>query len=115
MAVFDDKQCIHRLNPDFRALSSFPYRGIIATAPSNHGEYDFISRFFAPAAGVDEDPVTGSAHCTLACYWSERLGKRELRAHQASARGGRLLVRLEGKRVYLTGQAVTVLKGELFA
>ncbi|MCG2778358.1 MAG: PhzF family phenazine biosynthesis protein [Desulfobacterales bacterium] len=84
------------------------------TSAAASDEYDFVSRFFAPGAGVDEDPVTGSAHCCLGPYWSQRLGKSELTAYQASARGGVIRVRVAEERVYLGGKAVTVLKGELF-
>jgi PhzF family phenazine biosynthesis protein len=88
-------------------------RGVIVTARPSSTEFDFVSRFFAPAAGVDEDPVTGSAHCALGPYWAERLGKSEFTAYQASARGGVVRVRLNGNRVIIAGQAVTVLRGEL--
>ncbi len=84
------------------------------TSAAASDEYDFVSRFFAPGAGVDEDPVTGSAHCCLGPYWSQRLGKSELTAYQASARGGVIRVRGAEERVYLGGKAGTVLKGELF-
>jgi predicted PhzF superfamily epimerase YddE/YHI9 len=104
---------IRALSPDFGALGRLPVRGIIVTARSAGPERDFVSRFFAPAAGVPEDPVTGSAHCCLTPYWSRKLGKRELVAHQLSARGGELRLRHEGDRVVLGGQAVTVLRGEL--
>jgi predicted PhzF superfamily epimerase YddE/YHI9 len=100
------------LTPDFRRLARLPVRGVIVTSRSS-GEYDFVSRFFAPASGVAEDPVTGSAHCCLGPFWAERLGKAELRAYQASARGGEVRVRLAGERVLLGGEAVTVLRGEL--
>ncbi len=99
--------------PDHGALKRLPVRGIIVTARSDAPEFDFVSRFFAPAAGVDEDPVTGSAHCCLGPYWSRRLGKSELAAYQASPRGGVVRVRCARDRVYLGGQAVTVLRGEL--
>ena len=85
----------------------------MVTAPSDDPKYDFISRFFAPAVGVPEDPVTGSAHCALAPYWADRLNKNELVAFQASPRGGEVRARFEGSRVQLTGQAVIVLRGEL--
>jgi predicted PhzF superfamily epimerase YddE/YHI9 len=85
------------------------------TARSANREFDFVSRFFAPGSGVDEDPVTGSAHCALGPYWSDRLGKSEFTAFQASARGGVVRVRLQGDRVILGGQAVTVMTGELLA
>ena len=80
---------------------------------ARHGEYDFVSRFFAPGSGIDEDPVTGSAHSALAPFWSKRLGKTEMIGFQASARGGVVKVRMEGDRVYMSGQAVTVLRGDL--
>ena len=86
---------------------------MIVTAGVQGTEYDFVSRFFAPSQGIDEDPVTGSAHCTLAPFWAERLGKTSLQAFQASARGGEVLVERQGERVLLAGSAVTVFKGEL--
>jgi GNAT superfamily N-acetyltransferase len=88
-------------------------RGVIVTSRSDDPQFDFLSRFFAPAAGINEDPVTGSAHCCLGPLWSERLGKTEMTAFQASARGGVVRVRVAGDRVHLGGQAVTVMKGEL--
>ena len=88
-------------------------RGVIVTAAAAPRRYDFVSRFFAPGSGIDEDPVTGSAHCCLGPYWAARLGKTEFLACQASARGGEVRVRLAGDRVLLGGQAVTVLRGEL--
>ncbi len=88
-------------------------RGVIVTAPADSPDVDFVSRFFAPAAGVDEDPVTGSAHCCLAPFWAEKLERTELAARQISARGGDVRVRVEGARVKLFGQAVTVMTGEL--
>jgi predicted PhzF superfamily epimerase YddE/YHI9 len=94
-------------------LRKLPVRGVIVTARSYGGEFDFVSRFFAPGSGIDEDPVTGSAHCALGPYWSERLGKTEMLAFQASARGGIIRVRLVGDRVLLGGQAVTVMTAEL--
>ncbi len=90
-------------------------RGLLITARSDGNPYDFVSRYFAVPFGVPEDPVTGSAHCSLAPYWQERLGKSEFLAYQASPRGGELRVRIEGGRVILTGQALTVLRGELIA
>jgi predicted PhzF superfamily epimerase YddE/YHI9 len=89
-------------------------RGVIVTSRAVTQGIDFVSRFFAPAAGVSEDPVTGSAHCCLTPYWSVELGRTEFTAYQASARGGLVKARLEGDRVILAGQAVTVLKGELY-
>jgi predicted PhzF superfamily epimerase YddE/YHI9 len=104
---------VRRLTPDFARLAAVPVRGVIATARSEHAPYDFVSRFFAPRVGINEDPVTGSAHCVLTPFWSERLGKTEMLAFQASARQGVIRVRLDGDRVKLGGRAVTVLEGEL--
>ncbi len=101
--------------PDFGRLRKVEARGIIVTAKSETKEFDFVSRFFAPASGVNEDPVTGSAHCSLGPFWQERLAKSEMRAHQVSARGGVLKVHMAGDRVYLGGRAITVLRGELVA
>src|SRR5579885_68581 len=106
---------LRALEPDFALLRRLTVRGVIVTSPSDVPEYDFLSRFFAPGSGIDEDPVTGSAHCCLAPFWSRRLGKSEFTAYQASARGGVVRVRLAGGRVWLGGQAVTVLRGELAA
>jgi PhzF family phenazine biosynthesis protein len=100
-------------HPDHGVLRKLPVRGIIVTARSDTPEFDFISRFFAPGSGIDEDPVTGSAHTCLGPYWSKRLGKTEFVAYQASARGGVVRARCSGDRVFLGGQAVTVLRGEL--
>jgi PhzF family phenazine biosynthesis protein len=108
-----DAEELRDLNPDFVGLSSLPVRGLIVTAKSDVPEYDFLSRFFAPAAGINEDPVTGSAHCALAPFWAERLGKTEMTAYQCSPRGGVVKVKLAGERVLLRGKAVTVLRGEL--
>ena len=104
---------VRSLAPDMTFIAGIPYRGVIVTAPSADTKYDFVSRFFAPGLGIPEDPVTGSAHCGLAPYWGTRLGKVELTGYQASARGGTVLVKLEGDRVHLGGQAVTVLRGEI--
>ena len=104
---------IRALQPDHAALRKLPVRGVIVTSRGANGKYDFVSRFFAPGSGVDEDPVTGSAHSCLAPYWSPRLGKDSFLAYQASARGGFLRVRLDGERVKMAGRAVTVLRGEL--
>jgi len=103
------------LDPNHAELRKIKVRGVIVTARGDNGSYDFISRFFAPGSGIDEDPVTGSAHCCLAPYWSARLGKNEFMAYQASPRGGALRVKLAGNRVKLGGRAVTVLRGELVA
>ena len=104
---------VRALDPDHAALRKLTVRGVIVTSRAANGEYDFVSRFFAPGAGIDEDPVTGSAHTCLAPYWAPRLGKNDFVAYQASARGGVLRVRLDGERVKLGGRAVTVLRGEL--
>jgi PhzF family phenazine biosynthesis protein len=104
---------VRRLKPDHGTLRTIPVRGVIVTSRSANGGYDFVSRFFAPGSGIDEDPVTGSAHCCLTPYWAGRLGKNELIAYQASQRGGMLRVRIDGDRVKLAGRAITVLRGEL--
>lgn len=105
---------VRNLKPDFNGLSKIPCRGVIVTSISTSKEYDFVSRFFCPGVGVNEDPVTGSAHCCLAPYWKNRLNNNHFIASQVSERGGILTVRLEDQRVYIGGQAVTVLKAELF-
>ncbi|HEV2448659.1 MAG TPA: PhzF family phenazine biosynthesis protein [Candidatus Sulfopaludibacter sp.] len=105
---------LRALSPDHSTLRKLPVRGIIVTARGS-GEFDFVSRFFAPGSGIDEDPVTGSAHTALGPHWAERLGKTEFTACQASPRGGVVRVRLEGDRVKLGGQAVTVMTAELLA
>jgi predicted PhzF superfamily epimerase YddE/YHI9 len=99
--------------PDFGALKKVEARGVIVTARAAGAGFDFVSRFFAPAVGVDEDPVTGSAHCALGPYWAARLGKTEFTAYQASARGGVIRVKVSGDRVMIGGHAVTVMRGEL--
>lgn len=104
---------VRELKPDFARLREIPTRGVMVTARSETAGYDFISRFFAPSAGLDEDPVTGSAHCCLAPFWAARLGKEHLVGYQASARGGAVRARPAGGRVLLAGQAVTVLRGQL--
>jgi PhzF family phenazine biosynthesis protein len=106
---------VRALRPDLNRLRETPARGVIVTSRASSTGFDFVSRFFAPAAGVDEDPVTGSAHCCLAPYWSAKLHKREMVGYQASARGGVVSVRIAGDRVILGGQAVSVLRGELVA
>jgi PhzF family phenazine biosynthesis protein len=107
-----DEQTLRSLRPDFGRLAQYSVRGIIITARADTAGYDFVSRFFAPAAGINEDPVTGSAHCCLGPYWSERLQKRDLVGYQASARGGVVQIGVRGDRVLLGGQAVTVLRGQ---
>lgn len=111
----DSEEILRGLAPDQTALRKIPVRGVIVTAQPGNGEFDFVSRFFAPGSGIDEDPVTGSAHTALGPYWAGKLGKKEFTAYQASARGGVVRVRLDGDRVILGGQAVTVMTGELLA
>jgi predicted PhzF superfamily epimerase YddE/YHI9 len=113
LVLVDQEAVLRSLRPDFRKLVEIETRGIIATARSDDARFDFVSRFFAPAAGVDEDPVTGSAHCCLGPFWADRLGKTDLVGFQASPRGGIVHVRVSGDRVILGGQAVTVCRGEL--
>jgi len=110
-----DARSLRRLKPDMGLLAKLPVRGIIVTARSNDPDFDFVSRFFAPAAGINEDPVTGSAHCCLGPYWGEILRKKELIGFQASRRGGIVRVSLCPDRVILAGQAVTVLRAHLAA
>ena len=115
LVELDGEEAVRGLRPDFGRLKGVAARGVIATSRAADTGYDFVSRFFAPAAGIDEDPVTGSAHSCLAPFWSRRLGKDALLARQISKRGGVLKVRVEGERVVIVGQAVTVLRGELLA
>lgn len=110
---FTDEKDIMNIKPDFARLKQFSGRGLIVTSRSEKPGIDFVSRYFAPWVGVDEDPVTGSAHCILGPYWGERLGKSYLTGQQLSARGGIVRVRLSGERVYIGGKAITVLTGEL--
>jgi PhzF family phenazine biosynthesis protein len=109
----EDEDVVRSAAPDFALLRTIGVRGVIVTSRAATEEFDFVSRFFAPGSGIDEDPVTGSAHCALAPFWSERLGKNEMLAFQASSRGGVVRTRCNDERVLLGGQAVTVLHGEL--
>ncbi len=109
----ESEDVLRSMRPDFRRLAAIPARGFIVTALAGTSEYDFASRFFAPAVGIDEDPVTGSSHCCLAPFWGKRLSKEEMTAFQVSGRGGTIRVRTASDRVFLSGQAVTVLQGEL--
>ncbi|MBS7661460.1 PhzF family phenazine biosynthesis protein [Pseudomonas lalucatii] len=111
MAVIDSEQALRACQPDLRALAGLPGLGVIVTAPGER--HDFVSRYFAPAIGIDEDPVTGSTHCSLIPYWARRLGKQTLRAYQCSPRGGELHCRLQGERVKIAGDAVLVASGRL--
>jgi PhzF family phenazine biosynthesis protein len=113
LVELESEEIVRGLEPNFSLLRALGVRGVIVTCRATTPGYDFISRFFAPGSGIDEDPVTGSAHCLLAPYWSKRLGKDEMMGYQASARGGIVGARLEGDRVKLRGQAVTILRGEL--
>ncbi|OGW33058.1 MAG: oxidoreductase [Nitrospirae bacterium GWC2_56_14] len=115
LVELESEAVLRSLRPDLGLLKTLPARGVIVTSPSDSKDYDFVSRFFAPAVGIDEDPVTGSAHCCLGPYWQKRLKKDNFTAYQASARGGLVRVTVQGDRVLLGGQAVTVLRGELFA
>jgi len=109
----ENEATIRNLQPDITRLGELPIRGVIVTARCTSGEFDFVSRFFAPAVGVNEDPVTGSAHCCLGPYWQGISGKTDFLAYQASPRGGIVRVCMRGDRVLLSGQAVTVFKTEL--
>jgi PhzF family phenazine biosynthesis protein len=109
----ESEAVLRSMKPNLGLLELVPARGVIVTARSSQPEYDFVSRFFAPAVGVPEDAVTGSAHCCLAPYWAAKLGKTDMTAYQASPRGGVVKVAVRGDRVLLYGQAVTVLRGEL--
>ena len=109
----ENEQVLRSLEPDMRLLRTLRSRGVIVTCLSDDPKYDFVSRFFAPGAGVDEDPVTGSAHCCLGPFWKQRLDRDEMLGYQASQRGGEVRVRVAEDRVMLGGQAVTVLSGEL--
>jgi PhzF family phenazine biosynthesis protein len=104
---------VRGFSPDVTKIARLQARGLIVTSRASRSGYDFVSRFFAPAAGIDEDPVTGSAHCSLGPYWKDRLGRDDLVGYQASARGGFVRTRCEGDRVLLSGQAITVMRGEL--
>src|SRR5262249_47394308 len=105
MAVLESPSTLRKLDPDLASIARLDRDGLIVTAPEE-GAYDFVSRYFAPAKGIPEDPVTGSAHCMLVPYWAKRLGKSDFRAYQASQRGGEVICRLKGKRVELEGTCV---------
>ncbi len=111
LAVFENKRDIHEADPDFAAIAALDCLGVIVTAPG--AKHDFVSRFFAPGAGINEDPATGSAHCALAPYWAKRLGRNELSAHQVSKRGGVLRCVDKGDRVEIAGHAATYLEGQI--
>jgi predicted PhzF superfamily epimerase YddE/YHI9 len=113
MVEVETEEQLRQLTPDHGLLRKIPVRGVIVTARSSTRGFDFVSRFFAPGSGIDEDPVTGSAHTALAPYWSAKLGKTEMTGYQASARGGVVRVRMNGDRVILGGQAVTIMQATL--
>jgi len=113
LALLESEKVLRTLAPDMAALIRMGKGGVIVTAPSSDGQYDFLSRYFAPVKGIPEDPVTGSAHCMLAPYWAERLGKTDFTAFQASPRGGKVLCRLRGDRTELEGECVFYLEGEV--
>ena len=112
MALLESAKVLRELVPDMAAVARMDRPGVIVTAPGD-GVYDFVSRYFAPAKGIPEDPVTGAAHCMLAPYWAKRLGRTEFRAYQASRRGGEILCRMKGDRVELEGSCVFYLEGEV--
>lgn len=112
MLVYENEADVLALKPDFAALAKLPIMGVIVTAKGNN--CDFVSRFFIPAAGINEDPVTGSAHCNLIPFWAKELNKNELHAYQVSERRGELWCTLKGDRVLMAGKAVTYLKGEIY-
>jgi len=107
----NSEETLRKLKPDFSIMKKIKSRGVIVTSPSTDTQFDFVSRFFAPNAGIDEDPVTGSAHCTLGPFWKEKTGRREFTAYQVSIRGGVVRVKVDGPRVILGGQAVTITEG----
>ncbi|QDS94635.1 putative isomerase YddE [Roseimaritima multifibrata] len=111
--IYEEADTVENLRPDFNALQQIQTRGVMVTAPSQRPDIDFVSRFFAPRCGINEDPVTGSAHCFLAPFWASRLSKTSLVGHQASPRGGTVHCQLAGDRVKLSGKAVTVTEGHL--
>ncbi|MDH5680092.1 MAG: PhzF family phenazine biosynthesis protein [Spirochaetota bacterium] len=111
LVELESETAVRNLSPDLSRLKPIPTRGFIVTARSDSDDYDFISRFFAPGAGIDEDPVTGSTHCCLGPYWQKKTGKNSFMAYQASKRGGFLRVRMTEKNVILEGQAVTIFRG----
>lgn len=114
LALISDEQIIRELKPDFKAMKNSEFGDLMVTAPSSDNKYDFCLRFFAPALGIDEDPVTGSAHCALVPFWHMKTGKKDFISHQVSKREGILKVSLKENRVEISGQAKTIFKAELF-
>ncbi len=115
IALLNNEKEVRNLNPDFRLMKKSEFGDLIVTAPSDDVKYDFCVRCFAPALGIDEDPVTGSAHCALVPFWNHRTGKKDFISHQVSRREGVLKVGLRGERVEISGQAITIIRGELYA
>jgi PhzF family phenazine biosynthesis protein len=115
MVEVENEAAVRALRPDITKIGHLGVRGLIVTSAASGSDYDYVSRFFAPGAGVDEDPVTGSAHCCLGPFWKERLGRDNLTGYQASARGGYVRTRCDGDRVFLSGHAITVLRGAMVA
>jgi len=113
LALLENEETLRHVAPDMAALIRIGKPGLIVTAPSSDPQYDFVSRYFAPIKGIPEDPVTGSAHCVLAPFWAERLGKTDFTAFQASPRGGKVLCRLRGDRTELEGECVFYLEGQV--
>ena len=114
LALISEEKIIRELKPDFNAMKNSEFGDLMVTAPSSDKKYDFCLRFFAPALGIDEDPVTGSAHCALVPFWSAKTGRMDFISHQVSKREGILKVSLKGDRVEISGQAKTIFKAELF-
>jgi PhzF family phenazine biosynthesis protein len=113
-ALLKDEAEVRNISPDFVKMKDTIFGDLIVTAPSSDNDFDFCVRCFAPALGINEDPVTGSAHCALVPFWSEKTGKKDLKSHQVSKREGVLKVSLQKDRVEISGQAITILKAELY-
>ncbi|MBC06919.1 PhzF family phenazine biosynthesis protein [Thalassospira sp.] len=113
VAVFDDASIVRNMRPDMSTLAKLADRGVIVTAPGDKTGLDMVSRYFLPALGIDEDPVTGYMHCVVAPYWAEKLGQVDVVGYQASARGGVVACKIDGDRVHLKGEAVLFVKGEI--
>jgi len=114
LALIENEELVRNMKPDFRMMKNSEYGDLIVTAKSEEAGFDFCVRCFAPTLGIDEDPVTGSAHCALVPFWNMKTGKKDFISHQVSKRSGVLKVSLKGDRVEISGQAVTIIKGELF-
>jgi PhzF family phenazine biosynthesis protein len=114
LALISEEKILRQLKPDFSAMKKSEFGDLMVTALSSDNRYDFCLRFFAPALGIDEDPVTGSAHCALVPFWNMKTGKTDFNSHQVSKREGILKVSLKGDRVEISGQAKTIFRAELF-